>query len=65
MQRSINGGEKSLAEGETIIIDANSGDVYCGEIEVITEYPAEWLDEIRKWRFPVGSKKSGETKSGR
>lgn len=43
-------GEHSLAEGETITLDSNTGCVYAGAAEIVVERPAQWLDEIRKWR---------------
>ncbi len=43
-------GETTLAEGDMITLDSNTGKVYDGTVEVITDYPNEWLDEVRRWR---------------
>jgi len=43
-------GDRSLAEGETITLDSNTGRVYAGKAEIVIERPTEWLDEISKWR---------------
>jgi pyruvate,orthophosphate dikinase len=42
-------GEHTLAEGETITLDSNTGRVYAGAAEIVAERPTEWLDEIRQW----------------
>lgn len=42
-------GNRSLAEGETITVDSNTGRVFSGVVEVVNEQPTEWLAEIRKW----------------
>jgi len=39
-------GDRSLAEGETVTLDANTGRVYAVAAEIVIE----WLDEIGKWR---------------
>jgi pyruvate,orthophosphate dikinase len=44
-------GEHALPEGETITLDCNTGRVYAGAAEIVVERPAQWLDEIRKWRW--------------
>jgi len=43
----VNG--QSIAEGELITLDSNTGSVYRGPVEIVTDYPTPWLDEIRKW----------------
>jgi pyruvate,orthophosphate dikinase len=43
-------GDRSVAEGELITLDANTGRVFAGEVELVVDYPTPWLDEIRKWR---------------
>jgi len=50
VRRAVDFGERSLAEGSVITLDANSGCVYEGEGKIIVEYPTTWLDEIGKWR---------------
>jgi pyruvate,orthophosphate dikinase len=42
-------GERSLAEGETITLDSNTGRVYAGAAEIVVDRPTQWLDEVRKW----------------
>jgi pyruvate,orthophosphate dikinase len=42
-------GDRSLAEGETVTVDANTGRVYTGAAEVVSERPTKWLTEIAKW----------------
>jgi len=43
-------GDRSLAEGEMITLDSNTGCVYAGKAEITVERPTEWLDKIMKWR---------------
>jgi pyruvate,orthophosphate dikinase len=43
-------GDRSLAEGETITVDSNTGRVFVGAAEVVTERPTAWLAEIAKWQ---------------
>jgi len=43
-------GDRSLAEGETITLDSNTGRVYAGVAEIVVERPTEWLEVIGKWR---------------
>jgi len=42
-------GDRSLAEGEMITLDSNTGRVYAGAGEIVVDRPSEWLDEIRNW----------------
>ena len=50
LRRTVTFGDVSLAEGELITLDSNTGRVYGGEAELVTDYPTPWLDEIRKWQ---------------
>jgi pyruvate,orthophosphate dikinase len=43
-------GDCSLAEGETITVDSNTGRVFVGAVEVVIERPKAWLAEIAKWQ---------------
>jgi pyruvate,orthophosphate dikinase len=43
-------GGRSIAQGDTITLDSNTGRVYAGEARTVIEYPTAWLDEIGKWR---------------
>ena len=40
----------AVAEGEWISIDGDSGDVYLGRREVVTERPEDELAEVERWR---------------
>ena len=51
VRRVVQAGNRTLGEGEPITLDANTGRVYAGESEIITEYPTAWLEEIRNWRI--------------
>jgi hypothetical protein len=56
--RTVRAGSRTLAEGEPVTLDANTGLIFAGEAELVVEYPTSWLDEIRKWRLasPSGEK---------
>lgn len=49
-RRVITFGERSLAEGELLTLDSNTGLVFAGEVSVIVEYPTQWLVEVENWR---------------
>ena len=49
-RRAVLFGDRSIAEGELITLDSNTGHVFAGEAEIVIDYPTFWLDEIRKWR---------------
>jgi len=42
--------ETILTEGDYISLDANSGNVYKGKLEIIDEKPTELIDQIEKWK---------------
>ncbi len=42
-------GDRTVAEGETITLDANTGCVYAGRAEIVAERPTQWLEEIGRW----------------
>lgn len=48
--RRIELGGRSLAEGEWLTLDANTGDIYAGKRAVVEVRPAEWLAEVARWR---------------
>jgi pyruvate, orthophosphate dikinase len=50
VRRTVTVGERSLAEGETITLDSNTGRIFAGALEVVVDRPARWLAEIAKWR---------------
>ncbi len=49
-RRAIRLGDRTLAEGETISIDAESGLVYTGTARVVEDRPTAGLDEVAAWR---------------
>jgi pyruvate,orthophosphate dikinase len=51
VRRVIESEDESIAEGELITLDSNTGRVFSGEVEMVTDYPTPWLNEIRKWRL--------------
>ena len=38
-----------LNEGDLISLDANSGNVYNGKVEIVEEKPTELIDQVEKW----------------
>jgi len=48
--RSVRFQGGSLQEGDTVTLDANTGRVYAGEVELAIDRPTEWLKEVRSWR---------------
>lgn len=57
-RRTIQFGDRSLAEGEQITLDSNTGRVYAGKAEIVTDYPTSWLNELRQWRPSPSPRKS-------
>jgi pyruvate,orthophosphate dikinase len=51
VRRVASFGDRTLAEGETVTLDSNTGRVYGGTAAIVIERPEEWLDEIRKWKM--------------
>jgi pyruvate,orthophosphate dikinase len=49
-RRSVTFGELTLAEGELITLDSNTGRVFAGEASIVVDYPTLWLAEVEKWR---------------
>jgi pyruvate,orthophosphate dikinase len=49
-RRRVAFGERTLAEGEPLTLDSNTGRVFAGEARLVVDYPTAWLEEIRKWR---------------
>jgi pyruvate,orthophosphate dikinase len=49
-RRVVTFGERTLAEGELITLDSNTGRVFAGEAAVVVDYPTQWLAEVEKWR---------------
>jgi pyruvate,orthophosphate dikinase len=44
-----------VEEGDWISIDGDSGGVFLGQREIVTERPDAELDEVERWRVPVRS----------
>lgn len=49
-RRVVEFGERTLAEGDLVTLDSNTGCVYAGVVESVVDCPTPWLDEFRKWR---------------
>jgi hypothetical protein len=49
-RKQVTCGDRSLAEGESITLDSNTGRVFAGAVEVVIERPTAWLAEIAKWQ---------------
>ena len=49
-RRTIHLGDRTLAEGEVISIDAESGLVYAGAARVVEDRPVEALAEVEAWK---------------
>jgi len=60
VRRVVQAGNRTLAEGEPISLDANTGRLFAGEAEIVIEYPTAWLNEIRKWRHSSTRGKSAD-----
>jgi pyruvate,orthophosphate dikinase len=43
-----------VEEGDWISVDGDSGGVFLGQREIVTERPAAELDEVERWRVPAG-----------
>lgn len=48
--QTVTCGGRTISAGATVTVDSNTGRVYEGARELIAEYPAQWLAEIRSWR---------------
>jgi pyruvate,orthophosphate dikinase len=40
---------RDLVEGDVLTLDANTGDIYAGEVQVEIEKPVEYLREVAAW----------------
>lgn len=47
--RGLRLGGQEMAEGDVLTLDANTGDVYAGEVRVEIEKPVEYLREVAGW----------------
>ena len=59
-RRSCRIGGQTMQEGDVISLDGNSGEIYLGPIEVVSERPEQELATIAAWRrnFSVSSSSS-------
>jgi pyruvate,orthophosphate dikinase len=46
-------GGRVFREGELLTLDGRAGQVYAGAVEVLSEVPREYLDEVARWRGEV------------
>jgi pyruvate,orthophosphate dikinase len=58
--RTVRIGQRTLAEGETICLDAESGIVYEGAPQVVEERPDTELEEIAAWRAALPASRGGD-----
>lgn len=49
-RRACRIGDRTFREGDSISLDANTGDIYAGSLETITEHPEKELGVIRSWQ---------------
>lgn len=47
--QTVSIGGETLAVGEIVTLDANTGHLYRGERKLVLESPSEWLEEVRCW----------------
>jgi pyruvate, orthophosphate dikinase len=57
-RRVVEFDDRSLAEGELITLDSNTGRVFAGEAAIVVDYPTPWLAEVEKWRHSPDHRKS-------
>jgi pyruvate, orthophosphate dikinase len=62
--RTARFGEKVLAEGDLICLDAESGLVFAGTPAVVEDHPTDQLDEVAAWRTAVASPNGAATGDG-
>jgi pyruvate,orthophosphate dikinase len=63
--RIVEFGDLALAEGDLLTIDSNTGQIYGGKVEMVTDYPTTWLTEIGKWRLAAPAPTVGRGGSSR
>jgi hypothetical protein len=49
-------GERWFHEGDVLTLDGQAGAVHAGQLEVITEKPLVYLQEINRWKELLGAK---------
>lgn len=57
--RRLRIGDLRLVEGDVITLDGDTGDVYAGEVAVVSERPTRALATIARWRAPQRAKAAG------
>jgi pyruvate,orthophosphate dikinase len=63
-RRAVVLGDRTVAEGEPITLDSNTGRVFGGEAEIVIDYPTQWLEEIGKWRHSADTRKTVKSARG-
>jgi pyruvate, orthophosphate dikinase len=49
-KRVVTIGDRTLAEGELLTLDAHTGRVFAGAVELRVERPLAWLEKIDRWQ---------------
>jgi pyruvate,orthophosphate dikinase len=52
-------GGRGFHEGDVLTLDGHSGAVYAGRLDVVTEKPLTYLQEINRWKALVAEKPNG------
>ena len=47
-------GDQQFKVGDPITLDGHSGRVYAGQLQVVTERPTQYLQEVERWRVRAG-----------
>jgi pyruvate, orthophosphate dikinase len=55
-QRACRLGDRRFHEGDVLTLDGHSGAVYAGRLDVITEKPLRYLQEIDRWKTLLAEK---------
>jgi phosphohistidine swiveling domain-containing protein len=43
-------GSTTLSEGDFVSLDGHSGEIYCGQLEIVKTRPTELLEVVQRWR---------------
>jgi pyruvate,orthophosphate dikinase len=49
--------DRWFSEGDCLSLDGHSGTVYTGKLDVIVEKPAQYLQEVERWKARLASRK--------
>jgi pyruvate,orthophosphate dikinase len=55
-RRACRLGDRSFHEGDLLTLDGQSGAVYAGQLDVLTEKPVQYLQEINRWKALLDKK---------